>query len=1196
MWYERDRNRAWWRPRRATKQKLARPLPEFCRVATLNLQNAGRTSGKDAKILDAVAFQKTHRIDILFVQELKEGKSRITTKVLKWGYRLVACGQVGIVLSPQMYWRKEAEFKRGDRCIGVVIEGCAYCSMYQPYHEKTVEGRAVVEAFFDEREKFMGTIHRKKIRRKVLGGDWNAAAGYLDAATAAENEGVLGRYTLGREAGWAFKENVSFARGRYLSIADSHRNMPRRGTWHPAIGPVNNWKELDYFMVGREMMGDVGRMTSLPTGVLTDHRAKVMLVRFREARGRRAERRRNEIRAAEERRKRVETRTLHRRPEVAQAYRLKVEETVAGKFDERGLGGPAPAGAGEAADFRRERWAAASEAMREAGMEVMGPTTRSKAGEWVTLAETEQHQREMAGLLEERRALVGADPAAKRRCQARIDECRKTWRDRKDRLYAEWVDEQARKAAEATARGDTAKAYEHMSNMNDITPAEINRNTPDFDINDVKQHFERIGNKPFEEPVEFLQRADDVVPQRPVKASLGDTPTNEQIMEQVWKRVRPGATPGDDGIQVQLLKYGGPAVQECFCELVKWCWRRPADQPADWARVKLVAIWKKKFPQEDLDNHRAVALINLGSKVIEGIAHHRIYNYLEFDVGYFEHEQSGFRAGRSTDDLSLIVRLLMEHGAISGRMQLLLRIALLLIDFKKAFPSVVRKICYHILRRAGVDPRLVAVLEHVHEASEFYVSFQGEKSAVFKNTRGFREGGGSSGLGFNVVVNIIIILINQECSGVEFEFDADFATPLNKRARRMEGGDRVGCQVFADDTTLAQLLCALDANMEKVKWIAEMARMEIHPGKTERVVARKKGGPPEEHPDHPEPHDPTDPTKRFLQQKAKIVGGIVEDDGSLWEEHELRLGKAKKQFSKWRWICEKLGCGGESPRLTVEQFGNLLSVNVVTALVFNPMRPFWIPQQREYQLFLNRVVRFAAGWTLDEVRRSSEVNMADLRVAVGIPHVQVTIERKQLQYFWRIMNSDRNTMAKKLLFGRFGKATASPPTARYFHDLLKRAVGEDYLQVVNSQDEFHQRIGNYLADLQAERDARASVAGGKHKSTRSVRFRKVTQARDWDAFADRLERFENGNPDGVVGHVHECSACKLRLLVVDDEPETAQAVRTHKRDCGANFNPAEFDAHRMRKIKRYWECKVCGQRHVRQSDAYAHAQWHAQGH
>eukprot|EP00396_MALV-II-16_sp_LP-1_P000261 gene261-427_t len=1194
MAYLRYYSRAWWRPRRRTKRKLQEAPREFCRIATLNLQKAGKISGKDAKIMDAVDFQKTNRIDMLFVQELGEPKTEVRTTMLKWGYRLVACGKVGIIMSPAMHWRKEDQFKSGDRCVGVVVGGCAYCSLYQPYDDHTEAGRQELEVFFEEREELMAKISKRKIWRKVLGGDWNAAIAALDDDLANEHPGVVGGWTLRTELGWAFRENVGFAHSRYLVVADSHKRVPGRGTWHPQTGPRGNWRELDYFFVSKDMLKDVGRIKCVPTAVLTDHRAKTMEIRWRETKKAKAVRRRAAEERAAERKKKVETRTIHRRKELQTAYGVAVQGATTAAIAEKGLEGPAPASAAEAAEHHRGRWEVASEALYREGMEVLGPVTASKTGEWVTMAETAQHQTELAGLLEERRGMTGATAEERRQCQARINECRERWKSRKKELYAAWLNEQAELAVAAVQRGDTAKAYELMGNMNDMKPEDAGNSQVDFEIGDLKEHFEKIGNKPFDPPLGFLAEVDQVLGQKPVKTALGDTPTNEEILKHLWKRVKPGAATGNDRVQVQMLKYGGAAAQECFCDLVRWVWRRPRDQPKQWYIVKLVILWKLKAPREDMDNYRAITLINLGSKVVEGIAQQRIYNHLEHEVGFFGQEQSGFRAGRSTDDLALAVRLIMEHGAISGRLEILLRIALLLVDIKKAFPSAVREIAYHVLRRCGCDDRLMAVFESVHEDSEFYVHYRGKDSALFKNIRGFREGGSSSGLGFEVVIEIVVMLINQECAGLEFQDDDDFATPLNRRARTMAGADRVGCQLFADDTTLIQLLGALEANEAKVAEIVGRARMEIHPGKTERMVARKKGGEVLEHPDRPEPHDAGDPTKKFLQQQAKLVGGYVEDDGSLDREHSFRLEKARKQFGKWRWILEQMDEKRRNGGLEAWRTGNILCANVVSALVYNPMRPFWIKQQREYQVFLNRVVRFAAGWTLKELQENEGVNMADLRTLVGIPHIQVLIERRQLAYFGRMMRSQKNTLVKKLLFGRMGSATASPPTARYIHDLMVRAVGADYLTVVHDEEEYATRTEAYLWDLEGERDWWASVAGGAWKSGKSVRYRRDTQARDWEAFEEQLDRFEDGNPDGLDARVFECDDCKIRLLVVNGDGTSEQAVRTHKRDCRANFVAAEFIPSRMRKIKRYWECRTCGHRCLKQGDMYRHAQWHQQ--
>lgn len=99
---------------------------EYIDVATLNLKNAGRLSGDNAKILEACRFCRRNKIDICMVQELKESKSAIQYREIADGYRLVYVGQVGVILSPTAWWACTGWEHVRDRCLAVIVQGSMY--------------------------------------------------------------------------------------------------------------------------------------------------------------------------------------------------------------------------------------------------------------------------------------------------------------------------------------------------------------------------------------------------------------------------------------------------------------------------------------------------------------------------------------------------------------------------------------------------------------------------------------------------------------------------------------------------------------------------------------------------------------------------------------------------------------------------------------------------------------------------------------------------------------------------------------------------------------------------------------------------------------------------------------------------------------------------------------------------------------
>jgi hypothetical protein len=510
------------------------------------------------------------------------------------------------------------------------------------------------------------------------------------------------------------------------------------------------------------------------------------------------------------------------------------------------------------------------------------------------------------------------------------------------------------------------------------------------------------------------------------------------------------------------------------------------------------------------------------------------------------------------------------------------RVAVLLVDLKKAFPSTIREACYFVLLRVGVPQKLIDVLKSIHDDCSFFVSYNGEESAHFQMSRGFREGGVSSPLCFNVVMNILVLLMKQECQGVDFVFDDTFphCAPLNKRARVMNGRFTLHNLLFADDITNATFMRWLEHNEQKIAGITPLSGHEVHPKKTERMLVRKEGMVEAPNP----PRGPDDPP--HYKEVVKVVGGHKQSSGLFDAEVHERLAKSGRQFGKWRGITESMD-------LTPLELGNLMLVNVCSVLTFNCQRAIYQKALREYQTFMNKVVRYCCSYTLQELQDDSDKNQADLRIECGIPHVQVLIENLQIRFVARILRKD--CVCRRLLFGKLAGSVsnATPQTARYYHDLLVRVFGPMYMGAILNEGRFEERVQKYLLRLRIELDWYPSVQGGKRASQFSVRYRRSTLPRAWDFEEYRRWLFEEGgNPEGLNARVEVCHNCTIRLLVVDEEPATAQSWRSHKRDFRDRFRADQFDAQLMWRMKRYWCCMNCDFRSIQQSTCWEHVQGH----
>jgi hypothetical protein len=101
--------------------------------------------------------------------------------------------------------------------------------------------------------------------------------------------------------------------------------------------------------------------------------------------------------------------------------------------------------------------------------------------------------------------------------------------------------------------------------------------------------------------------------------------------------------PGTDGIVSEVLKNGGPKMEECLyvlCGRVFW----QGGVPMDWLRGVVVPLYKDGSKKEPL-NYRPVTLLSIVGKVYTGILQARLMDWSEKN-NIIEIEQGGFRPGR----------------------------------------------------------------------------------------------------------------------------------------------------------------------------------------------------------------------------------------------------------------------------------------------------------------------------------------------------------------------------------------------------------------------------------------------------------------------------------------------------------------------------------------------------------------------
>ena len=163
-----------------------------------------------------------------------------------------------------------------------------------------------------------------------------------------------------------------------------------------------------------------------------------------------------------------------------------------------------------------------------------------------------------------------------------------------------------------------------------------------------------------------------------VEESVADVTLEE--VKQAIVLMRNNRAPGEDGISIELFKYGGEELSSHMSTLIREIWKRE-EMPEVWNTAVICPIHKKN-DKLVCSNYRGISLLNVAYKIFSKVLARRLEIYAERELGEY---QCGFRRNRSTIDHILSLRLIKEKCYEYN-----ISIHQLFIDYKEVYDSISR--------------------------------------------------------------------------------------------------------------------------------------------------------------------------------------------------------------------------------------------------------------------------------------------------------------------------------------------------------------------------------------------------------------------------------------------------------------------------------------------------------------------------
>lgn len=189
-------------------------------------------------------------------------------------------------------------------------------------------------------------------------------------------------------------------------------------------------------------------------------------------------------------------------------------------------------------------------------------------------------------------------------------------------------------------------------------------------------------------------------------------------------------SPGDDGVVIEAIKLGGNEIIQTLAKLFTECIYQ-GTTPSHWNNAVIVLLHKKGDITE-LTNYRPISLLSHIYKLFTKIITKRLEARLDF---YQPREQAGFRSGYGTNDHLLVIKNLIEKSAEYNK-----PLALIFVDYEKAFDTINQQKMLIALTECRIDYRYTNLIKHIYQSATASVRLSEQETNKFSIQRGVRQG------------------------------------------------------------------------------------------------------------------------------------------------------------------------------------------------------------------------------------------------------------------------------------------------------------------------------------------------------------------------------------------------------------------------------------------------------------------------
>ena len=226
--------------------------------------------------------------------------------------------------------------------------------------------------------------------------------------------------------------------------------------------------------------------------------------------------------------------------------------------------------------------------------------------------------------------------------------------------------------------------------------------------------------------------------------------TTEHV-EHLLREIDVKKATGPDDVSPQVLKHCAGELSGPLSEVFKACLEENA-WPSVWKEARVVPVHKKNS-RSDPKNYRPISLLSVVGKVFERIVAKVITRHLD-DNHLLSHQQFGFRPGRSTSDLLLLLSRDWQDALDEG-----LDTLVVALDIAGAFDRVWHAGLLEKLRAKGIQGGLLLLLGDYLHGRTLQVVVNGQSSRPLPVEASVPQGSVLGPILWNIYLNDLLQLL-----------------------------------------------------------------------------------------------------------------------------------------------------------------------------------------------------------------------------------------------------------------------------------------------------------------------------------------------------------------------------------------------------------------------------------------------------